>query len=180
MTDTTTALKTIRSVRQTRRFTSEPVAPEALDKILEVARWSGSSQNRQPWHFIVVRDRERIRQLSEVRDAINWAGTGPVAIAIVLDGGRKISEAYDEGRVTERIMIAANLLGLGSAVAWYGDASQQARAKAILGVPEEATARSVIAIGHPDRSADQRSPAAEGGRKPLSEIVSHERYVERG
>lgn len=179
MTDTADALKTIRSVRQTRRFADEPVDPEALNEILEVARWSGSSQNRQPWHFVVVRDRGRIRQLSEVRDAIGWVGTAPVAIAIVLEGGRKISEAYDEGRVTERIMIAANLLGLGSAVAWYGDASQQARAKAILGVPEEATARSIIAVGHPDRSASQRG-GAEGGRKPLSELVSFERFGERG
>ena len=179
MTDTAAeALKAIRHVRQTRRYTGDPIDGAALDEILEVARWSGSSANSQPWHFIVVRDPDHIRALSEVRDAIGWIATAPVVIAIVLNGDKRIAEAYDEGRVTERIMIAANLLGLGAAVAWYGNADQQAQAKTVLDVPEGATARSMVALGHPDPAARQRS-AADGGRKPIEEIVSHERYGQR-
>ena len=171
MTDTATdALNAIRHVRQTRGYTDAPVDPGALDEILEVARWSGSSANTQPWRFLVVDDKDVLRQLAEIR--LPWIATAPIAIAIVLDGNKRLSEAYDEGRVTERIMIAAQLLGLGSAVAWYGDASQQAQAKDILGIPEDATARSLVTIGHPAPSG-QRS--ANGGRKPLDEIVSHNR-----
>lgn len=173
MTATTDALQTIRKVRQTRQFTSDPVGQDTLQEILEIARWSGSAANTQPWHFVVVDDPDQLRQLSEVRDAIGWVSGAPVAIAIVLKGERKITEAYDEGRVTERIMIAANLLGLGAAVAWYGDKDQQAQAKQILGAPEGSTARALVAIGHP---APGRQPTGvEGGRKPLDEIVSRNR-----
>jgi multiple sugar transport system ATP-binding protein len=48
---------------------------------------------------------------------------------------------YDEGRVTERLLIGARLLGLGGGTAWFGDAAQQARGKEILGIPAERTAR---------------------------------------
>lgn len=177
MTATTDALQTIRKVRQTRQFTPDPVDPDTLREILEVARWSGSAANTQPWHFVVVDDPDELRQLSEVRPEIGWVSTAPVAIANVLKGNRKISEAYDEGRVTERIMIAANLLGLGSAVAWYGDASQQARAKEILGAPEDATTRALVVIGHP--AAGKQPTGVEGGRKPLEEIVSYGRVGEK-
>ncbi len=171
MTDTATdALNAIRHVRQVRGYTDQAVDPAALDEMLEIARWSGSAANSQPWRFIVIDDKEVLRQLAEIR--LPWVATAPVAIAIVLDGNKKIAEAYDEGRVTERIMIAAKLLGLGAAVAWYGDTDQQAQAKAILGIPEEATARSMVTIGHP---APESQRSSNGGRKPLDEIVSHNR-----
>ncbi len=171
MTDTVTnTLNAMRHVRQVRGYTGEPIDPAALDAILEVARWSGNSTNSQPWRFIVVDDPDLLRQLGEIR--LPWIATAPVAIAIVLDGNKTISEAYDEGRLTERIMIAAKLLGLGAAVAWYGDADQQARAKTHLNIPENATARSLVTIGHP-APAGQRS--ANGGRKSLDDLVSHNR-----
>ena len=175
MTDTATdALNAIRHVRQVRAYTPEPVDPAALDEILQVARWSGSSANTQPWRFVVIDDPAVLRELGEIR--LPWIATAPVAIAIVLDGNKRIAEAYDEGRVTERIMIAARLLGLGAAVAWHGDAEQQARARAILGVPDEATSRAIITIGHPDPSTTPKRTAA-GGRKPLDELVSRNRLA---
>src|SRR5690606_31576655 len=84
MTATTDALTAIRKVRQTRRYAPDPIDPDTLREILEVARWSGSAANTQPWHFVVVDDPDELRQLSEVRDAIGWVSTAPVAIAIVL------------------------------------------------------------------------------------------------
>ena len=98
------------------------------------------------------------------------------AIAIVLDGASQLSEAYDEGRVSERLLIAAQILGLGGGVAWFGDASQEAEAKRILGIPEDRTARSVVTIGYPKSIRDPRPNPARSGRKPISEIVSYERF----
>lgn len=169
-------LEQIRKVRQIRQYRPEPVPAEALHELLEVARWTGSSRNTQPWHFIVVTDRETLRQISQLRPPINWVADAPLGIAIVLDGENPMSEAYDEGRVTERLLIAAQVLGLGGGVAWYGDASQQAEAKRILGIPEGRTARSIVTIGHPLSARDPRPNPARGGRKPLTEIVSYERY----
>jgi nitroreductase len=169
-------VEAIRTVRQARKYAGEPVSRENLDLLLEVARWSGSSRNSQPWHFLVVDDKETLLRISRLRDPINWVADAPLGIAIVLDGQQRLSEAYDEGRVTERLLIAARMLGLGGGVAWYGDAEQVAEAKSILGIPEDRTARSIVIIGHPTSTKDTRPNANIGGRKPRSEVISHNRY----
>ncbi|MGI8643617.1 MAG: nitroreductase family protein [Thermomicrobiales bacterium] len=163
----------LKQVRQSRQYTPEPVPEDVLHELLEVARWTGSSRNTQPWHFIVITDKEMLRQLSQIRTPINWVADAPLAIAIVLNGDNLASEAYDEGRVSERLFVAAKALGLGGGTAWYGDEGQQAEAKKLLGIPAERTARSLVVLGYPTTSKDPRPGAVEGGRKPLSEIVSY-------
>ncbi|MGH2533385.1 MAG: nitroreductase family protein [Thermomicrobiales bacterium] len=172
-------IKEMRRVRQARQYGPDPVPEEVLHELLEVARWTGSSRNTQPWHFIVVTDKEQLRQISQVRTPINWVADAPLAIAIVLDGESRISEAFDEGRVSERLLIAARMLGLGGGTAWFGDASQQAQAKEVLGIPAERTARSVVVLGFPTTTKDHRPNPATAGRKPLSELVSYGRLGQR-
>jgi len=174
--NTDAVLEEMRHVRQIRQYHPDPVPDDVVNELLEVARWSGSSRNTQPWHFIVITDKDLLAKVSAVRASINWVADAPLAIAIVLDGRNPINETFDEGRVTERLMIAARLLGLGSGTAWFGDASQQAEAKAALGIPDEKIARSVVAVGYPVTSKDHRPNPAQGGRHPLSEIVSYDRY----
>ena len=174
--NTDAVLEEMRHVRQIRQYHPDPVPDDVVNELLEVARWSGSSRNTQPWHFIVITDKDLLAKVSAVRASINWVSGAPLAIAIVLDGRNPINETFDEGRVTERLMIAARLLGLGSGTAWFGDASQQAEAKAALGIPDEKIARSVVAVGYPVTSKDHRPNPAQGGRHPLSEIVSYDRY----
>jgi len=166
----------MRSVRQIRQYSPEQVPDAVVKQLLRVAQWTGSSRNTQPWHFIVVRDKEQLRNISQLRAPINWLAAAPLGIAIVLDGERDVSEAYDEGRVSERMLIAAHDLGYGAGVAWYGDDTQEADAKRILGIPAERTARSIVMIGRPVSAKDPRPNPRRGGRKPLSEIVSYERY----
>ena len=169
-------IEEIRRVRQARLYRPDPVPDDVLNELLEIARWTGSSRNTQPWHFIVVTDKEQLRQISQVRVPINWVADAPLAIAIVLDGANPTSEAYDEGRVTERLLIGARLLGLGGGTAWFGDAAQQEEGKRILGIPAERTARSVVVLGYPTTTKDHRPNPVEGGRKPLSEIASYGRF----
>lgn len=169
----------VRTVRQIRRFSPEPVPDGALRKFLQVARWTGSSKNTQPWHFIVVTDKELLRRIGRIRAPIAWVEGAPLGIAIVLDGARPTTETYDEGRVSERLLIAAHSLGLGGGVAWYGDASQEAEAKRILGIPEDRIAHSMVLIGHPVSRTDPRPGRAAAGRKPLSEVVSYGRWGEK-
>jgi nitroreductase len=166
----------LRTVRQARQYAPHPVPDDVVDTLLDVARWTGSARNSQPWHFIVITDKEQLRRISQLRTPINWVAEAPLGIAIVLDGANAAGEAYDEGRVTERLLIAARSLGLGGGVAWYGDADQQAEGKRILGIPAEQTARSVVIIGYPTSIKDPRPNAAAGGRKALSEIVSYNRW----
>lgn len=168
-------IETLRTVRQIRQYASDPVPDDVVARLLQVARWTGSSKNGQPWHFVVVRDRDALRRISELRPNINWLAGVPLGIAIVLEADG-ISPAYDEGRVTERLLIGAHALGLGGGAAWFGDERQQAEAKRILGIPAGRTARSMVAIGRPTSTKDPRPMARAGGRKPLSEIVSYERW----
>ncbi len=166
----------LRQVRQIRQYRPDLIPEDIVDELLDVARWTGSSRNTQPWHLIVLSDPEQLRRISRVRDAINWVAGAPLAIAIVLNGQSETSEAYDEGRVTERLLVAARFFGVGGGTAWFGNAEQQAAARAILGVPDGRKARSVVALGYPVTSKDPRPNAAEGGRRPLSEIVSHNTF----
>jgi len=168
-------IEQLRTVRQIRQYAPDPVPDDVIAQLLQVARWTGSSTNSQPWHFVVVRDPDALRRISQLRPNINWLAGAPLAIAIVLDGAGT-SEAYDEGRVTERLLIGAHALGLGGGTAWFGDDAQQAEAKRILGIPAERMARSVVAIGRPTSIKDPRPDPRKGGRKPLSEIVSYERW----
>ena len=166
----------VRKVRQARLFEPTAVPDDVLNQLLEVARWSGSSRNTQPWRFVVVRDKETLRQISQLRPPINWVADAPVAIALVLDGKNAESEAYDEGRLTERVLISARLLGLGGGTAWYLGEENEARAKEILGIPAELTARSMIVLGYPTTLTDHRPNKNIPGRKPMAELVSYDRF----
>ena len=166
----------LRTVRQIRQYAPEMVPDEVIARLLQVARWTGSSRNTQPWHFIVIKDPEQLRRISELRTPINWVAAAPLGIAIVLDGANARSEAYDEGRVTERLLMGAHMLGLGGGVAWFGDETREAEAKRILGIPAERTAHSVVLIGYATSIKDPCPDPARAGRKPLSEIVSYERW----
>jgi nitroreductase len=168
-------IERMRTVRQIRQYKPESVPDDIVNELLKVARWTGSSRNTQPWHFVVVTDKEQLRKISQLRTPINWLAAAPLGIAIVLDGAG-VSEAYDEGRVTERILIAAHSLGYGAGVAWFGDDTQQAEAKRILAVPAERTARSMVMIGRAITAKDPRPNPRPGGRKALSDIVSYDRY----
>jgi len=174
--DRSPALAPIRRISQIRQYAPDPVPDEVLDQLLELARWTGSSKNTQPWHFIVVRDKERLQKISALRPNINWLAAAPLGIAIVLDGGNALSEAYDEGRLTERILTGANLLGYGGGVAWFGEAEHQAEAKRILGIPEDRTARQIVMIGRVTSTKDPRPSGPARGRKAMSELVSYDEW----
>jgi nitroreductase len=163
----------LRSLRAVRNFRPDPVPQEVVDDILEVARWTGSATNRQPWELVVIRDRETLRALGRVEGYARHLSGAPLGIVLVMAGERSTLETYDEGRLAERIMLAAWARGVGSSVGWFaGDG--RAAAKEILGVPENRTVRTAISLGYPDEGARRRR--ADRARKRLSEIVHEERY----
>jgi nitroreductase len=173
------ALRPIRRVSQIRQYTPDPVPDDVVEALIELARWTGSSRNSQPWHFVVVRDRESLRTISAMRPNITWVASAPVGIAIVLDGANPMSESFDEGRATERLLTGAALLGYGGGVAWFGEPQHQAEAKRILGIPNEKMARQIVMIGKPLTRDDPRPTGPARGRKPLSEIAHYERWGQR-
>jgi nitroreductase len=179
MLDLVNALRPIRRVSQIRQYATDAVPDDVIAQLLELARWTGSSKNSQPWHFVVVQDKDTLRAIAGLRPNINWAAAAPVGIAIVLDGADPMSEAYDEGRLTERLLTGATMLGYGGGVAWFGEAEHQNAAKRALGIPEGKTARQIVMIGKPTSKDDPRPNGPRRGRNPLAELVSYERYGQR-
>lgn len=163
--------------RQFREFTPEPPTEAELAALTEVARWTGSSRNSQPWRFIVMRDREAIGRIHAAGMPQTRALlTAPVAIAIVLSGDPgDIEHVYDEGRVAERLLIAAKLLGLGAGIAWPRTEVWPLVSE-ILGLPVDHFARTIIAVGHPTDAARQPKNAQGKARLPASETVHQEHW----
>lgn len=169
----------LRTLRQSRRFTDQPVPNAVLDDLLDVARWTGSAKNGQPWEFIVVDDREMLKRISQAGQFAGFLGGVALAIVLVLDGHSPRSEAYDEGRVSERLMLAARLHGLGSGTGWFSSPEGQERMRDLLGIPPGRHVWSAVGVGYVAEEPDATLRSVNRGRKPLSEIVSYGQYGRR-
>ncbi len=163
--------------RQVREFTPEPPTDAELEALTEVARWSGSSRNSQPWRFIVIRDPATIARIHDLGvPQTRSLLTAHAAIAIVLDGAEgDVEHAYDEGRAAERLLIAAGLLGLAAGVAWIFP-QLRAEVGSVLGLPADRFVRTIVAIGHPTEAAERPKSAPGAARLPRSETVFSERW----
>jgi len=163
--------------RAIRKFTTEPLAPGDLDRILQAGRHAGSSKNRQRWTFIVCREREHLRELSAVGPYADHIAGAAVAIALVTPdpsstaSGRSI--LFDLGLAAENMMLAAWELGVGSVPATVYDPEL---ARRLLGYPADHACEYLLSFGYPADASDLARPPRKGGRRPLSEMVREERW----
>jgi nitroreductase len=165
----------IRARRNVRQFTDQALTDEELQRILEAAWRSPSSQNTQPWDFIIVTERAHLEGLSQV-----WRGGGHIAgaaaaVVIVIDdeqdAHKRETARYDIGQASMQMMIAAADLGIGSGHSSVGD---QDLARSILGHPEGKIARYIIDFGHPaDRPL---KPINKPNQRPFDEVVHRGRW----
>ena len=169
----------LRRLRTVRDFTPDPVPADALHDILEVGRWSGSANNRQPAEIVVVRDPAAPQKLTEW--GANTAAKAAAALVIITpgDSARAEHEMYDDGRISERLLLAASAHGLGSGVTWLKNDGPE-RAKELLGIPPERRVRTVICIGYADRAAIAAKPRNPEPRKAPTNFAYFERYGQTG
>jgi nitroreductase len=167
-------LRAMRQVRSVREFRPDPVPDELLTEILDVARWTGSGMNRQPWTFIVVRERATLRAIAEASPNTRHVAGAAAAIVIVMDGEMPEIETFDEGRVAERIIVAATALGLASAIGWVMPRGAPA-VTALLGVPEGRRVRTLVSLGYATEAAARPRSAPGTARRPPGEVVRFER-----
>jgi nitroreductase len=164
--------------RQVREFTAQPPSAAQLDAILEVARWTGSSKNTQPWRFILIRDVSVIREIANAGMTLTrslQSATAAIAIVLPVNPDQATSLAFDEGRAAERILIAAGMIGLAGAIAWLKGPARPV-ASGLLGLPPDRMIRTIMALGHPTESAlaPKRPPGT--ARLPRAELVFEERW----
>jgi nitroreductase len=172
-------IRFLSGLRAVRTFTTETVPDAVLADILSVARLSGSAKNLQPWELIVIRDRETLQALGSAHrwvDHVSWAA---FAILIVLKGEHEEFDTYDDGRISERMMLAAAAHGVGACIGWFEPGRPVDTARTVLGVPADKTIRTIISFGYADVSdrGERRNKPID--RKPLEELVFSERYGQR-
>ncbi len=167
----------VESKRMVREFADRPLDPDHLVRILNAGRRAASSKNLQRWNFIVCRDREHLRELSEVG---TWAGHlagAAVAIALVTPRSQEaddpLSVMFDLGMAAANMMLVAWELGIGSVPATV---YKQDLARQLLGYPEGHHCEYLISFGYPADTEVLRRPNKAGGRQALADIVHDERW----
>ncbi|HYN64608.1 MAG TPA: nitroreductase family protein [Candidatus Limnocylindrales bacterium] len=167
----------INSVRVVRQFDDRPLAPEHLERILNAGRRTGSSKNRQDWAFVVVRDRESLRQLSKVGRYADHLATAPAAIALVRPDAANQHQLrtymWDLGRAAQNLVLAAWELGVGSVPATVYDQDLAGR---LLGLPDDQRCDFLLSFGYPADPSVLSAPNKAGGRVGLEAVVHEERW----
>jgi nitroreductase len=166
---------TIRARRNVRAYTEAPIAAADLDRILEAAWRAPSASNRQHWAFVLVTERDRLRELATVWQGGGHIATSAATLALLAPNPenerlRDLIE-YDLGQVSMQVMLTAADLGIGSGHSAVGE---QALARSILGFPEEYFCAWLIAFGYPaDRPL---APIRKPNRVPIEDVVHRERW----
>ena len=145
--------------RSIRKYTDKPVDHAAIQTLLEAGMAAPSANNHQPWHFVVVTEREILDALAAAHPYGKMLSHATLAIAVL--GDPALSSAYwvqDCAAATENILIAAAGLGLGAV--WLGCTQREERVKAVqdvLHVPREYPVLSLMALGHPAEEKPART-----------------------
>lgn len=159
MSDTYDFILKLRAIRQ---YTDEPVSKEDLEKILEAARWTGSSKNTQKWAFLVYTDREKLDRLAECGSFTDPIRNATAAIVLVQESD---GYEFDIGRAAQNIMLAAKAIGVASCPITL---HKQDVVNSFLDLEKGQAARYAVSLGYP---ADDAAPARFGGRKESERLV---------
>jgi nitroreductase len=174
-------MELLRSRCSIRTFIDRPVEDEKLAAILEAARWAPTSGNKQPWRFIVVRDKKKQAEF-DPRFRQPWILNAP-AIIVILAAPFDTWDKYDEldtmfiqdvATSTQNILLMTHYLGLGAV--WVGTFSRKAVRKA-LNIPKEFLIQGIVCLGYYDKNASTEyhgevvANHKERPRRPLAEIA---------
>jgi nitroreductase len=152
------ALQAILTRRSVRKYAGKPVGDETVKTLLEAAMSAPSAHNKQPWHFIIIRDRATLTKIPEYHQYSKMLESA--ALAVVICGDSKVQETdfwiEDCSAATENMLIAANALGLGAV--WLGvHPSRQLMedTRKLLGIPGHVNPLCIVSLGYP---SEQKTP----------------------
>jgi nitroreductase len=139
------AIEAIRKRRSVRDYTGEAIPREDLETIVDAGRLAATGNNRQPWDFIVVTEREMIERL---KVASKWMEKAGAIIAVVLDPSSRWW-VEDGAAAVENMLIASTALGYGSCWLEGYTLPREEEFKKLLEVPEEKRLLTLVPIGVP-------------------------------
>jgi len=158
-------LDVILSRRSIRKYENKEIPQEILQQILESGRWAPSAINRQPFRFVVVKDREIMKDLCDnlITRFVKYA---PVAIVGCADVKSLLTGKWavvDTTIAMQNMVIAAWALEIGSC--WIGACSEEV-VKKLLKIPDNWKVVALVTLGYP---AEQPKPKK---KKPLEDLVN--------
>ena len=146
----------ILSRRSIRHYTDQAVSEENIHYLLHAGMSAPSASNEQPWHFIVVRDRDRLLRITEAHPHAGMLRSAALAILICADMNESKYEpeldywVQDCAAATENILLAANRIGLGAC--WLGvhpRAERKDKLRQLFALPIQIIPFSIVSLGYP-------------------------------
>ena len=172
-------LSLVQKRRSIRQYQKDPVDPEKIDQLIEIALRSPSSRSFNPWEFIVVTDPTLLQKLSEAKPhGATFLKNAPLGIVVCADPAKCDVWIEDASIASIFLHLAAESMGLGSC--WIQirkrrhDQTQTAEEyiRELLGIPDNLHVESIVAIGHPAESKPAHS------KESLQyEKVHHNKYA---
>lgn len=162
--DTFEAIRTVLAVRQ---FRDTPIPDDIVRQIVEAAHLTASSINGQPWHFIVVQEKDTLRQLGTLARTGPYIAQAPLAVVVGISPSPY--GVSDASRAIQDMILTAWSRGVASN--WVGFYHLDA-VKPLLGIPDDVDVLAIVPFGYPVATIG----AGKKKRKPLGEVVSRERF----
>jgi len=162
------ALEAIEKRQSIRSFEDKPLSKDILEKIVNTGRLAATARNVQPWEFVVVTDRDKLKEIAELTDYGKFIAEAAACIAVFCQDTKYYLE--DGSAATQNMLVAATALGVGSC--WVaGDKKPYCgKIASLLGVPEGVKLVSLIALGYPKEVSGRAS------KRALSEVIHWEKY----
>jgi nitroreductase len=157
----------VRTVLAVREYRDEPVPEDVVRRIVEAGRLTASSQNGQPWHFVVVEERATLQRLGELAKTGPYVAGAGFAVVVLISQSR--FGVSDGSRAIQSMMLTAWAEGVGSN--WVGFRGLDP-VKVLLNIPEEMEILAIVPFGYPAK----RIGKGKKNRKPMAEVVSRERF----
>lgn len=166
-------LSEIRNRKTVREFTSQEVGEEALERILDAGRLAPSAKNRQPWRFVVIRERGTMDRLQEFAYGDERFSQAPVAVAACTTNigyrmpNGELSYPVDMSFAVSFMMLQAEHEGLGSAVL---TTYREDQIKNLLTIPYSMKVVMILLIGGRPEGADETQ------RLPKNRVVAYDHW----
>jgi nitroreductase len=158
----------IRTMLAVRRYQDTPVPEATVRRIVEAGRLTGSAMNEQPWHFIVVQDRETLRRLGALARTGPYIAEAPLAIVVAVD--KTPFAVSDASRAIQSMLLTAWADGVGSN--WVGFVGGLEEVKVLLNIPANLDVLAILAFGYPVGVVRR----GQKQRKPLGSVAHRERF----
>lgn len=157
-----------RTMLAVREFADRPVPDDVLRRILEAGRQTASARNGQPWHFVLVREREGLHKLGSLVRTGGYTANAAAAVIVAYEKAMAQYGMSDASRAIQSMLLTA--WGDGVASNWTGFGGLEGVRKE-FGVPDTYDVLAVLPFGYPLRRI-----AGKKKRKPLNDVASAERF----